>query len=219
MTATTPSYADLPQITDEAALVDLLGTPSPAVRDKARTELHDLDIQWLAASPLCFVGTSDAHGGCDVSPKGDPAGFVRALDRRTVAVPERAGNKRADGYKNILVNPHVGLNLLIPGRGDTLRINGTARLVTDGPFFDDMVVKGHRPVLVMLVSVEQVFYHCAKAFLRSQTWKPETWQPDAMPRHAVIAKELVRRDQSLEDLDRYYGASYADGLYPDNTTR
>ncbi|MDE9367668.1 pyridoxamine 5'-phosphate oxidase family protein [Luteipulveratus sp. YIM 133132] len=213
------SYDQLPQITDETALVDLLGSPAPAVRDKSRTELHDLDVQWLAASPLCFVGTSAADGTCDVSPKGDPAGFVKVLDRRTVAVPERVGNKRADGYRNILTNPHVGLNLLIPGRGDTLRINGTARLVTDGPFFDDMEVQGHRPVLVLLVHVEQVYYHCAKAFLRSRTWDPQSWRPDAMPRHAVIAKELVRRDDSLEELDRYYGPSYANGLYPDNTSR
>ncbi|AKU16449.1 pyridoxamine 5'-phosphate oxidase family protein [Luteipulveratus mongoliensis] len=213
----TDAYADLPTITDEAGLVELLGTPTPAVRDKARPELHDLDIQWLAASPLCFVGTAAADGSCDVSPKGDPAGFVKVLDRHTIAIPERAGNKRADGYKNILANPHVGVNFLIPGRGDTLRINGTARLVTDGPFFEDMVVKGHRPVLVLLVHVEQVFYHCAKAFLRSQTWQPDTWAPEAMPRHAVIAKELVRKNQTLEELDRYYGAQYAAGLYPENT--
>ena len=124
------------------------------------------------------MATSDADGNCDASPKGDPAGqLVHVIDDRTIAIAERPGNKRADGYKNILVNPHVGLNFLIPGRGDTLRINGRARLVSDAPFFDEMVVKGHRPLLAVVVEIDDIFFHCAKAFLRSGLWKPETWEP------------------------------------------
>ena len=95
----------------------------------------------------------------------------------TLAIPDRPGNKRVDGFLNVLANPHVGLVFLIPGRGDTLRVNGSARLLRDAPFFDDMVVKGNRPALALLVEVEEVFFHCAKAFLRSQLWKPETWNP------------------------------------------
>lgn len=210
----TVDLSGLTRITDSAQLTALLGEPMPAARDKVRTRLHDLDRQWLAASPLCFLATADADGRCDCSPKGDPAGFTHVLDETTLVVPERAGNRRADGYRNVLVNPFVGLNFLIPGRGDTLRINGRATLVTDGPFFDDLVVKGHRPILAMVVDVEEVFYHCAKAFLRSKTWEPESWSPTAVPRHAVIAKELVRRDASLAELDEYYGEAYSTGLYP-----
>ncbi len=124
-------------------LVDLVGVPLPHVASKARAALHDLDRQWLAASPFCLIGTADASGACDVSPKGDPPGqLVHVLDDTTIAIAERPGNRRVDGYRNVLANPHVGLLFLIPGRGDTLRINGRARLVSDAPFFDAMVVKG-----------------------------------------------------------------------------
>ncbi len=203
------------EIADEAALTDLLGEPTAAARDKERSTLTDVDRDWLAASPICFLGTADAEGRCDVSPKGDPAGsLVHVLDDRTIAIAERPGNRRADGYRNILANPHVGLNLLIPGRGDTLRINGRARLVSDAPFFGDLVVEGHRPVLAVVVEIETVFFHCAKAFLRSQLWQPETWDPDGqVPRRAVLAHRLERPDTSLEELDAYYGPSYAERLY------
>ena len=203
------------EIADEAALTDLLGEPTAAARDKERSTLTDVDRDWLAASPICFLGTADAEGRCDVSPKGDPAGsLVHVLDDRTIAIAERPGNRRADGYRNILANPHVGLNLLIPGRGDTLRINGRASLVSDAPFFDEMVVKGNRPLLAVVVEIETVFFHCAKAFLRSQLWQPETWDPDGqVPRRAVLAHRLERPDTSLEELDAYYGPSYAERLY------
>ena len=201
------------EITSEAELRDLLGTPAPAAVAKERRRLTDLDRQWLAASPLCLVATSAADGTCDVSPKGDPPGSTLVLDDATIALPERPGNRRADGFANILTNPHVGLVFLVPGRGDTLRINGRARLVRDAPFFDAMRVKGHRPLLALVVEVEQVFHHCSKAFLRSHLWQPETWAPDAVPSRARIAQRLERPDTSLEELERYYGPSYADGLY------
>jgi PPOX class probable FMN-dependent enzyme len=194
-------------------LVDLLGEPLPRVRDKARPRLHDLDRDWLAASPFCLVATADGQGRCDVSPKGDPAGFVRVLDDTTIAIPERRGNKRADGYKNILANPHVGLLSLIPGRGDTLRINGRAHLVSDAPWFDQMVVKGHRPVLALVVEVDEVFGHCAKAFMRSQLWHPSTWDPLAVGSRPQLAKALERPEETIEELERYYGEQYSTGLY------
>ncbi|MBN1094245.1 pyridoxamine 5'-phosphate oxidase family protein [Blastococcus sp. TML/M2B] len=175
------------EITTEEQLRALLGEPVPAALAKERTALADVDREWLTASPFCLIATSGADGSCDVSPKGDPPGFVRVLDDRTVAVPERAGNRRADGYRNILANPHVGLISLLPGRTDTLRINGRARLVTDAELLDTMVVKGHRPVLAVVVEIEQVFHHCGKAFLRSQLWEPESWAPDAVPSRARIA--------------------------------
>ncbi|WP_344132675.1 pyridoxamine 5'-phosphate oxidase family protein [Saccharopolyspora halophila] len=185
-------------------LTDIIGEPPQRVLDKERPRLHELDRQWLAASPFCLVATSDSEGRCDVSPKGDPAGFTRVLDERTIAVPERPGNRQVDGFRNILRNPHVGLLYFIPGRGDTLRINGRARLLRDAPFFDDLVVKGHRPEVVLLVEIEQVFHHCAKAFLRSGLWNPETWDPDAVTTRARIAKELERPDDSLTELEHYY---------------
>ena len=194
------------QITSVDQLVDLLGEPMPRVRDKARPALIDLDRDWLAASPFCVLATASANGDCDVSPKGDPAGqLVRVLDDTTIAIAERPGNRRADGYRNILQNPHVGLIFLIPGRGDTLRINGRARLVADADFFDDMIVKGHRPLLAVVVEIDEVFHHCAKAFVRSSLWDPTTWDPTGqVPRRAVVAQRMERTDASLEELDAYY---------------
>ncbi|MER7888667.1 pyridoxamine 5'-phosphate oxidase family protein [Micromonospora sp. NPDC094482] len=201
------------EITSQEELRELLGTPHARAVAKERTRLHQRDLDWLAASPFCLVATAGADGSCDVSPKGDPGGFALALDDRTIAVPERPGNRRADGYRNILENPHVGLIFLIPGRTDTLRINGRARLVRDAPWFDDMVVKGHRPILAIVVEIEQIFYHCAKAFLRSQLWQPETWQPDVLPSRARLIKEVEAPAESLADLERHYGPEYAKNIY------
>lgn len=132
-------------VTTVAELEQIVGLPEPRTANKARGSLHPVDRAWIAAAPLVFIATSDSEGNLDVSPKGDPAGFVTVLDDATIAIPERPGNRRADGFHNILRNPHIGLIFVIPGRGDTLRINGRATLVRDAPYFDDMVVRGHRP--------------------------------------------------------------------------
>ncbi|MCO1595501.1 pyridoxamine 5'-phosphate oxidase family protein [Micromonospora sp. RHAY321] len=201
------------EITSHEELRDLLGVPNARAVDKERVRLHQRDREWLAAAPFCLVATAGADGTCDVSPKGDPAGFALVLDDTTIALPERPGNRRADGYRNILDNPHVGLLFMIPGRTDTLRINGRARLVRDAPWFDDMVVKGHRPVLAVVVEIEQIFYHCAKAFLRSALWQPETWQPEVLPSRARLVKEVEAPTENLEDLERHYGPEYAKNIY------
>ncbi len=192
-----------------------MGEPLPRVRDKARHSLTDLDIAWLRAAPFCVVATSSTDGACDASPKGDPAGeLVHVIDEKTIAIAERPGNRRADGYRNVLQNPHVGLLFVIPGRGDTLRINGRARLVSDAPFFEAMVVQGHRPVLALVVEIDELFHHCAKAFLRSQLWDPDSWAPESrVPRRAVLAHQLERPESTVSELDAYYGPSYAEGLY------
>lgn len=201
------------QITTLDELVDLVGEPSTRAAHKVRTALHPLDRNWLAASPFCLVATAAVDGTCDVSPKGDPAGFTHVLDDRTIAIPERPGNRRVDGYRNVLTNPHVGLVFVIPGRGDTLRINGRARLVSDAPFFDQLVVQGHRPVLALVVDIEEVFHHCSKAFLRSRLWQPETWNADRVASRPVIAHTLEPSQLSLDELAAYYGPQYAQKLY------
>ena len=201
------------QVTSSEELTELLGSPSPQVADKARRSLDEIDRAWLAHSPLCLVATADSDGSCDVSPKGDPAGFAHVLDDVTVAIPERPGNRRADGFRNLLGNPQVGLLFLVPGRGDTLRINGRATLLRDAPFFDAMTVAGRRPVLALVVHVEEVFFHCSKAFLRSQLWDPATWDPGALPSRARIAQRLERPESSLAELEEFYGPSYVRGLY------
>jgi PPOX class probable FMN-dependent enzyme len=203
----------LVEITSERELREVVPAPMQAVVDKVRKDLHELDKQWLAESPFCLIATSAADGSCDVSPKGDPAGFTKVLDANTIVIPERAGNRRIDGFLNIVSNPQVGLIYLIPGRGETLRINGRARIVKEAPFFDDMIVKGNRPQLALLVEIDEIFHHCSKAFLRSKIWKPETWTPEAMPSRAEIAKALDRQDAELAELEKYYGNSYEEGIY------
>ncbi len=181
-----------------------------------RTSLTEVDRQWLAATPFCVLATASATGQCDASPKGDPAGrLVHVIDERTIALAERPGNRRTDGYRNILENPHVGLNFFIPGRGDTLRVNGSAAIVRDAPFFSEMVVKGHTPILATVVAIDEVFFHCAKAFMRSGLWDPDTWDPwGHVPRRAVVAHLVEPNDMSVEQLDEYYRPeNYAKGLY------
>ncbi|WP_067721037.1 pyridoxamine 5'-phosphate oxidase family protein [Nocardia yamanashiensis] len=202
------------EITDPAELRELLGTPMPRAVAKERIALHPRDRDWIANSPFIVLATSDAEGNCDASPKGDPAGFVQVLDDKTIAIPERPGNRRADGYLNILSNPRVGVLFLIPTRGETLRVNGRAKLVRDAPYFDDMVVKGHRPILAIEVEIEQIFFHCAKAFLRSNLWKPEEWQEPDLPTQARLVKELQpNTPETVEQLEEYYGEIYQNKLY------
>jgi PPOX class probable FMN-dependent enzyme len=201
------------EITSETELRELLGEPMPRAVTKERVRLHERDREWLAAAPFCLVATAGADGTCDVSPKGDPPGFTHVIDDATIAIPDRPGNRRADGFLNLLANPHIGLLYLVPGRTETLRINGRARLVNEAPFFDEMIVKGNRPQLAIVVEIEQIFFHCPKAFMRSALWKPETWDPDQLPPHAQIVKSVQVTEETLEELERYYGPQYATRLY------
>lgn len=217
--APSPRESGWVAVADPAELRALVGEPMTTAVRKVRPALHDLDRVWLAASPFCLVGTADGQGTCDVSPKGDPAGsLVHVIDEKTIALAERPGNHRVDGYLNVLTNPHVGLIFLIPGRNDTLRINGRARVLRDAPFFDDLVVKGHRPMLALLVDIDEVFHHCPKAFLRSQLWEPDSWggagsPAAAVPSTAVLTRTIVTPEVPLADLQQRYGPSYAQRLY------
>ena len=200
-------------VTDAAELRAILGAPSERAANKDRHALHAMDRRWLAHAPFCLVATSDAQGRCAVSPKGDPAGFVHVIDDTHLAIPDRPGNKRADGFHHVLENPHVGLLFVIPGRSDTLRIHGTARIVRDGDYFDALVVKGHRPRLALEVEIETLFYHCAKAWMRSGLWEHDAWTPGVMPSRAEIVKAIEAPEASLRELEAHYGSAYAEGLY------
>lgn len=192
----------------------LIGHPLPRTRDKVTDHLDEIHREWLAHTPFVVLATAGTDGRTDASPKGDPPGrLVHVIDDRTVALAERPGNKRVDGYLNVLDNPHAGLVCIIPGRGDTLRINGRARLVREAPWFDEMVVKRNRPLLALVIDVEEVFFHCAKAFMRSRMWHPEDWDPTAVSTRAEIAQLLERPDETIDALEEYYGAQYSAGLY------
>lgn len=209
-------------VTTVEELTAVVGEPAQRARDKVRDRLDDADRRWLAASPLCFVATSDASGRCDVSPKGDPAGsLVHVLGDTTLAIAERPGNRRVDGYHNVLANPQVGMVFVVPGRSDTLRVNGRAHLVSDAPWFDALVVRDARPLLAMVVEIEEVFGHCAKSLVRAKAWHPETWDPMAVAEVSATARE--RRSEgapdaqqlatTVDDLEAAQLASYSTGLY------
>ncbi|WP_435239513.1 MSMEG_1061 family FMN-dependent PPOX-type flavoprotein [Streptomyces sp. YPW6] len=157
-------------------LRELLGTPHPIVIDKVHDRLTDDDLDLLARSPFCTLATSDADGNCDATPRGDTPGFTHVLDRGTIALPDRPGNRRADSFHNILSNPRVGLLYLIPGAMDVLRVNGRARILTDAPFFDAMTLKGQRPKLALVVEIDEIFRHCPASLKRSGVWAPQTWE-------------------------------------------
>ena len=208
------SETGVTEITSAEELREALGgLPTSRAATKDRPALHPLQIEWLRRSPFCVIATSDSGGNCDASPKGDPAGhLIHVLDPRTIAIAERPGNKRADGYLNILSNPHVGVIALIPGRDDTLRINGRARIVRDAPFFSDLVVRGRRPLLALVIEIEQVFSHCQKAFMRSSLWEPSSWTAaDELPSVAALCKLVQDPPETLADLEAYYA--------PDNYSR
>ncbi|MGY0490504.1 MSMEG_1061 family FMN-dependent PPOX-type flavoprotein [Streptomyces sp. WG-D5] len=174
-----PRTARLPEGYEELRspqqLREILGEPWPIVIEKVHAELTEKDRALLARSPFCLLATSDAEGNCDTSPRGDGPGFAHIVDDRTIALPDRPGNRRGDSFHNILQNPHAGLLFLIPGTKDVLRINGRARILTDAPFFPDMAVKGAPPSLALLLDIDEIYLHCPQSLRRAGLWQPETW--------------------------------------------
>lgn len=192
-------------------LRELVGTPPRRSATKVRTAFHPHHRAWIAASPYYILATADASGRCDASPKGDPPGSVHVLDDTTLVIPDRPGNRRVDSFLNVLSNPHVALLFLVPGRQDTLRVGGRARLIREAPFFDRLVVKGHRPGLALMIEVEEVFFHCPKASRRSSIWEPESWpDPASLPSVACLARDLTETGETLEELERYYSPEQYD---------
>jgi PPOX class probable FMN-dependent enzyme len=207
--------ATLTTIRDEEELRRLLGEPSDLVRAKVGDRLNDLTRQFVDRSPFVLLATSAPDGTCDVSPRGDPAGFVRVLDEQTLLLPERPGNRLADSLRNILGNPKVGLLFVVPGVGDTLRVNGRAALVTDEDLLASSAVEGKVPKLGILVDVEEVFTHCSKAFLRSQLWDPSRFvERSELPSSGEIHR---RRDPSFDaeayDAERAERYARREGFY------
>jgi PPOX class probable FMN-dependent enzyme len=184
--------SEIRTVTSEAELREIVDEPPQSTwgKDIARIDEHARTI--IAHSPFLALATSNSDGTCDVSPRGDPPGSVLVLDDHRLALADRPGNHRVDNFRNVLHNPHVGLLFVVPGMNETLRVNGRAAIVADAPFFDDMAVKGKRPRLALLIEVQELYMHCAKAFLRSSLWKPETW-PDRndLPTLGRIAKDQM----------------------------
>ena len=183
-------------LSNERELRELMGEPiAQAVVDKSLSALDRHCRLFISRAPFLLISSSDADGRADISPKGDPAGFVRVLDERTLAIPERPGNRRLDTLRNILQNPRVGLIFLIPGKRETLRVSGTARVVQDAELAATLSVAGKAPELCIVVDVEEAFFHCAKCIVRSKLWSPESWpRTDDLPSLAQTMIDAARID-------------------------
>lgn len=180
-------------VTSEQEIREIVGVPAARSVQKERSTLDAHFRAFIAHSPFLLMATADADGRCDVSPKGDAPGFVLVLDERRLVIPDRPGNKRLDGMANLLANPHVGLIFLVPGREETLRVNGRAWITKDPVLLGRCVAQGKTPLVAFGVEVEQCFLHCVKAFRRSHLWVHDEWpSPDALPSLAQVLFDQIQ---------------------------
>jgi PPOX class probable FMN-dependent enzyme len=191
----------------------IIGAEVPAVRAKLFTALEETAIAFIGRSPLLLLATTSADGRPDVSPKGDGPGFVKVEDERTLLIPDRKGNKLIFGLQNILANPRVALLFLLPGTGETLRVQGTAELSSDPQLLERLSERGAPALLAIRVRVDACFFHCAKAFKRSRLWEPASW---AAPLRVSFGKLLAHKlggGAELEGaIDRAIEDDYQNGL-------
>lgn len=201
-------------ISSPQALEAVLGRPNERVAAKVIDSLDILCRRFIARSPFVLVGSSDAAGNVDVSPKGDAPGFVQVLDDKTLAIPERLGNRRADTFRNLLQNPRAGLTFLIPGKRETLRVGGEALIVRDAGLRERMAVNGRVPELVLVVLVREAFFHCAKCMIRSHLWEPDRWPPlDGLPTLAEATVAHARLTQTPAEIQRFVDIDEQTRLY------
>lgn len=192
-------------------IYDRNGIPNETIVNKHSTFLTPSIEEFIRRSPFFLMATADGDGNCDVSPKGDPAGTVRIFDARTLAIPDRRGNRRVDGHRNILENPHIGLIFIIPNVDETLRVNGRAFISADPNLLASMAMDGKAPNLAIVVEIDEVYMHCARAFLRSGLWQPEQWpDPETVPTlRAIVAEQrgLPAPDESAGKRQEEYRTS------------
>ena len=191
-------------LTTEAEVREIVGEPLERSIRKERNNIDELCRGFITRSPFLLMATSGSEGTCDVSPKGDAAGFVKVLDEKRLIIPERNGNRRLDGIKNILINPQIGLLFLIPGCDYTLRINGRACVTRDPELLAAATAHGATPKLAIGVETEQAFFHCVKSFRRAQFWAHEQWPGlDDLPSYACTLFNQIRpTNATLEDYER-----------------
>ena len=202
---------------DETRLRETLGgEPAPLIREKIADRLNPLTRQFIERSPFVVVASGRPDGGLDVSPRGDPAGFVRILDERTLLLPDRPGNKLADTLTNLLADDRIALLFLIPGVNDTFRVNGRARIVDDPELLAASEVEGKAPQLGILVEVEEAYTQCPKAFLRSELWNPERHiERSELPSQGEILRAIADPELDVDEYDEGRNARYRrrEGFY------
>lgn len=203
-------------ITNDADLRAIIGSPKELVVSKISDHLNELTRQFIERSPFVCVATKMPNGGIDVSPRGDPAGFVRIIGDRELLVPERPGNRIADTLTNLLADPSIGLLFLIPGVGDSFRVNGRGVITDDRELLAPSAVEGSVPKLGILVSIEEAYTQCSKALIRSDLWNPERHiDRSALPSSGEILRSLNDPAFDADEYDRARAERYArrEGLY------
>ena len=192
---------DTHHITTVERLREVVGEPTPGTELKVYDHLNPQSIDFIGRAPFLVMSTADASGTADASPKGDAPGFVVVEDERTLVVPDRPGNRLAYGLTNLLSNPHIGLLFIVPGTKETLRVNGTAELRDDPDLLERLASRGRPAVLAIRVRVEECFFHCSKAFIRSKLWDPEAWpEPQRISFGKMFAERLGTDDGGLADM-------------------
>ncbi len=184
-------------IRTEAELREVIAEPNPVIEQKIFDHVDEFASAFSREAPLLLLATVGPDGGLDVSPKGDAAGFVHVEDEKTLVIPDRPGNKLAYGFSNILANPSVGLIFVVPGVVETLRVNGRAEITRDPALLERLTARNKPAILATRVHVDESFFHCGKAFVRSSLWKPSTW-PEGVK--ANIGKQIAKRNRAGDDL-------------------
>ena len=198
-----------------AEVRDLIGDPVEIVQLKVQQSLDVHCRAFIERSPFVALGTVGANGRADVSPRGDPQGFVQILDDQTLAIPERPGNKLADSLTNILETGRVGLLFIVPGVEETLRVNGTATITNDAELLESMAVKGKTPALAIVVDVREAFVHCAKAFRRSSLWDPDQHvDRSELPSVGQMIRDQVKPPNlGAEEIEEFAQEDYRTRMY------
>ena len=201
-------------VSDTAQLVRIVGEPKPEIATKEMPALDVYCRHFISLCPFLCISTADAAGNQDVSPRGDPPGFVRVLDDRTILIPDRKGNRRVDTMRNILENPNVGLLLMLPGVEEVVRINGKATLTEDAALLAGSAVNGSIPALGIILKIDAVFFHCAKAVIRSKLWDPDTpIQRTDFPTFGEIVRDQRVPDGDPAEIDAALQNNYRTTLY------
>jgi uncharacterized protein len=206
-------FGELVRSEDELrAVVPPPAGDSPPVR-KQIDHLDDHCRDFIARSPFFLLATANSAGDCDASPRGGPPGFVRVLDERRLVVPEYPGNRRADSHRNLLENPRAAMLFAIPGLRETLRVAGRACITCDDALLADLGVNGRTPKLGIGLEVEEAFIHCAKAFIRSSLWQPETWPQELPSASAILRDHINAADVTTAEVAARLEEGYAKTLY------
>lgn len=201
-------------VTEKEALRRIVGEPIPIVVNKEMPALDKYTRQFIEMSPFLVLGTAGADGHIDMSPRGDPPGFVRIIDDRTILIPDRQGNQRVDSMMNLTENPNVGIIFFLPGVDETLRIRGRAAITREAGLLAGMEVNGKAPKLGLLVAIDVVFFQCAKALIRSKLWHPETRiERGAFPSFGRITRDQRRPEAEVAEVEAQIEKAYRERLY------